>query len=241
MKVRGERECKDCGTRWSYYETGSVACPACESLRSVGVDDDRRLHTDAPVDLDLTAARAAAEDESLREAADRAGELAREYVRKRGFVDAGELVALDDRYLAAAELRHAAGAIGRRMDPTDDEAWYFLALLRGADADEPERPAPDEVPASMRDVRGLAYANAVREYRREMADWLDEQEGVLRDRSVLETLGSHVKRVRALDGAIDPDDAETLVAAARDASRYLRDGDDAALASARERLDRLAE
>jgi uncharacterized Zn finger protein (UPF0148 family) len=240
MKVRGERECKDCGTRWSYYETGTVACPACESLRSVGVDDDRRLHTDAPAELDLTEAREAVDD-SLREAADRAAELAREYVRKRGFVDAGELAALDDRYLAATELRHAAGTIGRRMDPDDDEEWYFLALLRGADADEPDRPAPDEVPASMRGVRGLAYANAVREYRREMADWLDEQGGESRDRSVLETLGSHVKRVRALDGEVDPDDAEWLAAAARDAGRYLREGDDEALASARERLDRLAD
>jgi len=240
MKVRGERECKDCGTRWSYYETGSVACPACGSLRSVGVDDERRLHTDAPVGLDLTDAREALDDESLREAADRAGDLAREYVRKRGFVDAGELVALDDRYLAAHELRHAADAIGRRMDRTDDEEWYFLALLRGADADEPERPAPDEVPASMRAARGLAYAEAVREYRREMADWLDERAGGTRDPSVLETLGSHVKRVRALDGEVDPDDAESLVAAARDVSRFLREGDDGALASARERLDGLA-
>ncbi|WP_135806987.1 DUF7117 family protein [Halorussus marinus] len=240
MKVRGERECKDCGARWSYYETGSVACPSCESLRSVGVDDERRLHTDAPVELDLSDARAALDDESLRETADRAGEVAREYVRKRGFVDAGELRALDDRYLTAHELRHAADAIGRRMDPSDEEEWYFLALLRGADAAEPDRPAPDEVPASMRGVRGLAYANAVREYRREMLDWLDEQPET-RDRSVLETLGSHLKRVRALDGEVDPTDAEALVAAARDASRFLREDDAEALASARERLDRLAE
>jgi DNA-directed RNA polymerase subunit RPC12/RpoP len=39
MKIRGERECKDCGARWSYYETGSVSCPECGSRRSVGVDD----------------------------------------------------------------------------------------------------------------------------------------------------------------------------------------------------------
>jgi len=38
MKIRGDRECKSCGTRWSYYETGSIECPACGSVHSVGVD-----------------------------------------------------------------------------------------------------------------------------------------------------------------------------------------------------------
>jgi DNA-directed RNA polymerase subunit RPC12/RpoP len=31
MKIRGERECTDCGTRWSYYDTASVECPQCGS------------------------------------------------------------------------------------------------------------------------------------------------------------------------------------------------------------------
>jgi hypothetical protein len=46
--------------------------------------------------------------------------------------------------------------------------------------------------------------------------------------------------VQALDGDVDPETAELLVEAARDVGRHLRDGDDDALASARERFDRLA-
>src|SRR6056297_1417065 len=57
MEIRGERECKDCGTRWSYYETGSVACPNCESVRSVGVDEERKRHTAGQATLDLTEVR----------------------------------------------------------------------------------------------------------------------------------------------------------------------------------------
>ncbi|UPV74679.1 TFIIB-type zinc ribbon-containing protein [Halorussus limi] len=257
MKVRGQRECKDCGARWSYYETGSVECPDCGSLRSVGVDEERSLHTDTPVEFDLTEVREDVGVRPLREVADRAGDLAGEYVRKRGFVRGGDLRPLDDTYLAAQELRHAADVVGRGLDLSDDEEWYFLALLRGADADpetDPEtdsRPAPDEVPASMHPIRGLAYADAVAEYRREMADWADERDSDERDseetegdreqgRDALETLGDHVKRVQALEGDVDADTAELLVAAARDVSRFLRESDDDALASARDRFGRLA-
>lgn len=261
MKVRGQRECKDCGARWSYYETGSVECPDCGSLRSVGVDDERNLHTDTPVEFDLTEVREDVDARPLREIAERAGDLAGGYVRKRGFVRGGDLRPLDDAYLAAQELRHAADVVGRGLDLSDDEEWYFLALLRGADAgdesvadaDSPtetapdQRPAPDEVPESMHPIRGLAYADAVAEYRREMADWVDEREqnddprNDAQARDALETLSDHVKRVQALDGDVDADTAELLVAATRDVSRYVREGDDDALVSARDRFGRLAE
>lgn len=246
MKVRGQRECKDCGTRWSYYETGSVECPSCGSLRSVGVDRERQFHTDSPAEFDLTEAREATET-SLRDAADRAAEIAREYVRKRGFVSGGDLLALDDTYIAAAELRHAADVVGRGLQLDDDEELYFLELLRATDGDDPDkRPAPGEVPESMHPIRGLAYAGAVAEYRREMADWLDSSGGsneagvAERGRDALETLHEHEKRVQALDGDVYPETAELLVEAARDVGRYLREGDDEALASARERFGRLA-
>ncbi|MXR22522.1 endonuclease Q family protein, partial [Halobacterium bonnevillei] len=61
MDVRGERECKSCGTRWSYFETGSVACPECGSVRSVGVGE-RSQHTDGNATLDLSDAQRAAAD-----------------------------------------------------------------------------------------------------------------------------------------------------------------------------------
>lgn len=237
MKVRGERECQDCGTRWSYYETGSVECPECGSLRSVGVEDERRLHTAKQADLDLTPARQAA-DESLRRSTEEAAELAREFTRGYGFVKGGDLQPLDDTYLAAMELRHVADLVGREMRPDDEEEYYLLVLLRGAE--EGKRPAPEEVPEALRSARGLGYADAVAEYRDDLRDYLDEHPDPPA-REVLETLGEHVKRVQALQGDVSPEDAERLVVVARDVGTYLRKDDEQSLVEARERLDALRE
>lgn len=237
MKVRGTRECRDCGTRWSYYETGSVECPECGSLRSVGVEEERRLHTATPVSFDLTRARNGLEGgESLRRAAELAVDATRGYTRQHGFVDRGELRALEDSYLAAMELRTVADAVGRARSVDDEEELYFLSLLRGAD--QGERPDPGEVPESLRDSRGLGCADAVREYRADLRAYLDEHpDGFARD--LLELLGTHVKRVRALDGDVPPAEGERLVEAARDLGRYLREDDEGALSRAEDRLDRL--
>ena len=235
MKVRGRRECKECGARWSYYDTGEAACPDCGSLHSVGVEEERALHTATAATLDLTPVRAAVDDEPTRRLADHAADRCRKFVRGYGFVDAGELQPLDETYLAAMELRHVAGELARRMDGTDDEEWYFAALLR---ADEGERPPAAEVPNSLAPMRGLAYANAVREYRSDLRAYLDEHP----DSAVggaQERLGEHVKRVRALDGDVPPREAETLVAVARDVGRYLAEGEEGALAAAESRLDGL--
>ena len=239
MKVRGQRECKDCGTRWSYYETGSVACPNCESLRSVGLDEERREHTDSPATLDLTEEREAVDAGPIREVAADAGERAREYVRKRGFIDAGELATLDETYLAAQELRHAADVYGRAFDPSDDEELYFLSLLRGADLGD--RPDPTEVPRSMHEVRGLAVGDALQEYHRDLSKWAKEHDRDGAGRSALETLGEHVRRVRALEGDVDPGTAESLVAAARELATYFREDDEDALVLAQDRLGRVSE
>lgn len=237
MKVRGTRECQSCGTRWSYFDTGSVECPACGSLRSVGVDDDRKLHTTSPVEFDLTDAREAVESGSLRTAAERAVDAAREYLRATGFVDGGELLPLSETYLAAGELRAVGDAVGRARAVDDEEEFYFLSLLRGADGGE--RPDAAAVPASMRDSRGLAYANAVREYRSDLRTYLEEHPDPAAS-DVSETLGAHVKRVRALDGDVPVEESEALVRIARALGRAVREDDETALAEARSRLDRLA-
>ena len=237
MRIRGQRECRSCGTRWSYYETGSVECPSCGSPRSVGVEDERRLHTASPVSLDLTEARNRLEsDESLREVADVAAEACREYVRGFGFVNAGELQYLEETYLAAMELRHVAGRVGRSMTLDDDEEFYFLSLLRGAD--HGDRPASDEVPDSLRSARGLAYARAVSEYRSDVRAYLDEHPHPLAS-EVLGPLDGHLKRVVALDGEVPTAESELLVRIAQDVGTYLREDDESALAEARDRLDRL--
>lgn len=236
MKVRGRRECVDCGARWSYYETGSVTCPDCGSVRSRGLDDERRLHTAGPAELDLSAVRTAVDERPLPEVADGAKATCLEYLRERGFVRAGELLPLDDTYLAAGELVHVADVVGRTMDLGDDEEWYLLELLGGADAGE--RPAPDEVPGSLRAARGLAVVDAVEDYRSELREWLDEHPHP-EATEPLAMLGEHGKRMRALQGDVPPAAAERLLSAVRDLSRYLRTGEEEALPTARERLDRL--
>ncbi|MFB6125274.1 MAG: TFIIB-type zinc ribbon-containing protein [Halanaeroarchaeum sp.] len=230
MEIRGERECRDCGARWSYYETGAVTCPECGSVRSRGVGD-RKRHTDAAVDLDLTEARSAA-DRSLEAAAETAVDACREYLRQRGFVAGGDLLSLDDTYLAAQELLHAATLLGAQLSVAEDEKRYLLVLLRGADVGD--RPAADDVPESIRAARGLGTATAVRDYRDEVRAWLEDDPGDV----VLETIGDHVTRVKALDGEVDPADADHLVAAARAYGEYCR-GDEEALEAARDALDHL--
>jgi len=236
MKLRGQRECKACGTQWSYYETGAISCPSCGSAHSVGTDNERTLHTATSATLDLTPVRADIDAEPIDRLARRASDRAREFTRGYGFIDAGRLQPLDDAYVTAMELKHAAAEVGRRIDVSDDEEWYFTELLR---ADEGRRPAPEAVPASMRAMRGLAYANAVREYRSNVRTYLEENPdpGVA---SALERLSAHLKRIRALDGDVAPRESETLLAAARSVGRYLADGDEGELAVAEERLDSLS-
>ncbi|MEE6209989.1 TFIIB-type zinc ribbon-containing protein [Salarchaeum sp. III] len=238
MEIRGERECKDCGTRWSYYETGSVTCPDCGSMRSVGTDDERVYHTDVASAFDLGSARTLAANATLAEAAAEAASAANAYARERGFVSGGDLRDLDDTYLAARELGYAASELERALSVDDDEEYYFLTLLRGA-ADG-ERPGERDVPASLTDVRGLAYATSVGEYRRELRSWLDTQDDEPDEAAaLLEALGDHVKRVKALDGGVPLDASERLVAAARAVGDCVRSGDDEDAERARSLLDDL--
>ncbi|MFB6084629.1 MAG: TFIIB-type zinc ribbon-containing protein [Halorientalis sp.] len=235
MKIRGDRECQSCGTRWSYYDTGSVECPQCGSLRSVGVDD-RTEHTASAVTLDLTEVRDRIDDDPLSDLATDAAERCREYVRQQGFIDAGDLRALDDTYLAALELVHAAAELDHSMRVDDDEEYYVLDLLRGADRGE--RPGPSAVPASMRAARGLAYARAVGDYHDDLRTYLDGDHDELA-RDLLGSLAEHRKRVEALDGDVSLADSEALIGAAQAVGHYLAEGDENALAQARHHLDNL--
>jgi len=237
MRVRGQRECRNCGTQWSYYEIGRVECPECGSLRSVGVEEERTLHTATPATLDLTDARNRLESgESVRQVAEAAAEACREYVRGIGFVDAGELQPLGDTYLAAIELRQVAGRIGRSMSLDDDEEFYLLSLLRGAD--HGERPSTDGVPDSLRAARGLACARAVSAYRSDLRTYLDDHPDPMAT-DVLGPLDSHLKRLEALNGDVPAGESELLVRIARGVGTYLREDDESALLAARDRLDRL--
>jgi len=232
MKIRGHRECRDCGHRWSYYETGEVACPDCGSMLSRGVDD-RTRHTDSVATLDLDRHRSTFGEVPIEEFADDLKGTLREYRRRRGFVSGGRLLELDDTYLAAAELRHAIDVYARRRDPTTDEELYVLDLLRGADAGE--RPGPDDVPASMAAARGLGDAESVDDYRTDAVVYLDDNPDP-EARRLFGQLREQVKRVEALQGDVSPVEAESLVAATRDLWRGISEGDETALATAADRL-----
>lgn len=236
MKIRGQRECKACGNLWSYYETGSVSCPVCGSIESVGIDQERSLHTATAATLDLTPVRRRVDSEPLRRLAETASNHAQEFTRGYGFIDNGRLRELDDTYLAAMELRSVASELTRRMEPSPDEERYFVDLLH---ADEGTRPDPEVVPRSMRAMRGLAYANACKEYRTDLRTYLNEHP----DSTVTGTIGrlsSHIKRIRALQGGVEPNEAERLVSIARTIGQYLSEGEEGALVRAEQRLDALA-
>ncbi|NHX37688.1 MULTISPECIES: DUF7117 family protein [Halolamina] len=244
MKIRGERECKNCGTRWSYYETGETACPDCGSLRSVAVDDERRRHTDSPAEIDLTPHRSALGDGAdLVDVAEGIESDCRAYLRKRGFIRKGELLPLDDTFLAVQELRAALADYrraervgGDRSVPDRDAAeGYLLDLVQGADSGE--RPAPAEVPEALAPARGLAYATAIGAYREDVATYLDDEPDE-DARRLLGRIRDQQKRLDALGGDLPPETVESLVRACRDLERYLN-GEEGALATARQRLDEL--
>lgn len=237
MQIRGRRRCQDCGHEWSYFDTGSVTCPDCGSLRSVGTGD-RQRHTDASVELDLSNHRATLDGVTdLDDVADELKSTLREYVRRRGFVRGGDLRTVDDTLLAAAELLHAVDVFERiRGPPGDSVRLYLIDLLSGADAGE--RPDPSAVPDAMADARGLAYAEVLDRFCTDLGKWLDDNPDPAGER-VRESLDTHVRRVSAVYGDVSPAESEALVRAARDLVAYLTTEDEAALATAEERLSGL--
>ena len=236
MRIRGRRRCKDCGREWSYFETGTVNCPDCGSLRSVGMGD-RERHTDSPVELDLSSHRAALDEHTdVGDVADELKTTLRDYVRQRGFVRGGNLLSVDDTVLAAAELTHAVDVFERTRDPDDATHLYVLELLRNADAGE--RPPPSAVPDSMVGARGLAYASVLSEFCTDLGTWLDDNPDPVA-RRVREAIETHVKRVEAIHGDVPAEESEALVCASRDLVTYLTDDDETALSRARDRLSNL--
>lgn len=232
MEISGERKCQACGTRWSYYETGEISCPDCGSLRSVGVDE-RRTHTAGTATLELSTLAADIDTDSLESLAERATERTASYIRTVGFIDAGELQILSETYVGACELRRVGTTIGRLLRVSEDEELYFLRLLRGVE--DGERPPPGAVPESFYPERGLAATAAVDAYLTDLRRVYDDREKPV-DR-VLSGVTTQKKRIDALDGDVDPAEADRLVETVRDLGIYLRSGDETALARALDRVE----
>jgi uncharacterized Zn finger protein (UPF0148 family) len=232
MDIHGNRKCTACGARWSYYETGEIACPECGSIKSVGVEE-RRTHTAGTTELDLVGVMADIETATTRELAERAAEETARYIRTVGFIDAGSLEPLSDTYVGACELRRVSVTIGRVLELDTAEELYFLSVLRGVD--DGDRPAAGEVPESFHPARGLAATAAVDAYLTDLRRIYEDREQPVDQ--VLSWVTTERKRIDALDGAVDPTDADRLVNTVRDLGRYLRTDDETALARAIDSID----
>jgi len=264
MEIRGQRLCQACHTEWSYYETGSVACPHCGSLRSVGRDAERRLHTDTPAALPLATFRGRIAEESVAAYADDLKSVLREYTRKRGFINGGELKPLDDRYLTARTLLHTVDILARRQTQTADAELYLVSLYEtladdaavdtnntsDTTVDDTDTNMTDtdgdglalaaaQVPSDLRAAWGVAVADAVAAYCSDLRTWLDATPDEAAA-TTLSQLRDHVNRLNALHGDVEPAVAADLVVSTRAVGRYLRTGDDASLTAARDRLTRLS-
>ena len=118
------------------------------------------------------------------------------------------------------------------MQIGEEEELYFYELLGGADSGE--RPPPEAVPETLRPERGLAVTAGVEAYVRDLRRAVEQRESAVD--SVLSGVTARRKRVEALDGDVDPAEAEELVRTLRDLSAYLREGDETALARAQKRV-----
>jgi hypothetical protein len=92
-----------------------------------------------------------------------------------------------------------------------------------------------DVPESLRAERALAAAAAVETYLTDLRRVREDREESV-DR-VLSAVTARRKRIEALDGDVEPAEAETLVRAVQDLSAYLREDDETALARALDRIE----
>ena len=239
MKIRGTRQCNSCDTKWSYYDTGSVACPACGSIRSVGVDEERKQHTDTPVTLEVDSIKQqlAADSTSINDVAPELLRTLRSYTRKRGFIRGGTLRELDEQYLGTHELIHATDICTRSHRTTELDELYVLELFTAVS--EGSRITHTDVPQRLHPARGAGYTDAVSAYRRDLDIYLESTPDA-DAKDAVTRLQTHLKRADALEGDIPLETAETLVMFAHEIAAYLLDADSDALASARNRLDRLS-
>lgn len=230
MRIRGERACRNCGTHWSYFETGAIECPDCGSLASAGRSEPAE-HTDGAVELDLSSSRQALADRPLEAVTGDIRETCRSYLQGRGFIREGVIQPLDDAFLRAAELKQVCHALERTQTVEEECELYFLQLLRSE-----ERPGPERVPGALQEARAAGFADALERYCRDLRRYARWNQATSEQRAAIESLEAHTRRLALLEGRVDPVQVESLVRAARDVADGLT-GNETALATGRRRLE----
>ncbi|MFB6253304.1 MAG: hypothetical protein ABEI06_01680 [Halobacteriaceae archaeon] len=207
MEIKGYRECRECGHQWSYYETGNVQCPECGSIKSTGLDE-RTLHTNNPVEIDITSIQSLVSNDEFRQAGQRAAKEARNYTIKRGFIHKGDLIRCDERIFSCHELRNLGNYINRTASITEETEYYFIETIQAVK--NSGRPDQQAIPKNLRSIRGLAYARAAKDYLNDVTTWIEYADHELPSGGVLERTKENIKRVEALDGDISIGDSERI-------------------------------
>ncbi|MFB6186034.1 MAG: hypothetical protein ABEI86_04100 [Halobacteriaceae archaeon] len=207
MEIKGYRECRECGHQWSYYETGNIQCPECGSIKSTGIDE-RRLHTNTPVEIDITSIQSLVSNDEFRQAGQLAAEEARNYTIRRGFIQEGELIQCDDRIFSCHELRNLGNYINRTTSITDETEYYFIETIQAVK--NKGRPDQQAIPMKLRSIRGLAYARTAKDYLNAVMTWVEYTDQQPPSRGVFERTKENIKRVEALDGDISVRDSERI-------------------------------
>ena len=191
MEIRGERECLECGSTWSYFESREVCCPECGSIKSQSMSSPRMDNT---TDIDLVDSEVLGGlSDDLDSALSTLEERCREYTGKTGFVERGDLKPPSPRYVMACEVKQIA-AIYDANQLTGDDRRYFVDLVHGLrDGEPPEKPSGE-----LEYIHNTAIAETVRDYATEV-------ERYARKRSVdvpgeMERARSLAKRTLATEG-----------------------------------------
>ena len=223
MRARGRRKCHSCGTLWSYFDAGSITCPSCGSARSEGTDTEPVLHTAGAATFDPTGIRQLLEAEDITTAIRELEPRCRVYLRDAGFIDHGTLLPLEDSVVAIAELLESATHLDmpQAAPPSVELEAYLFDLVESAMGGP--RPGGEAVPDQARHIRALGVARAVRMYFGECHRWMRARKR--NGHPAIGAVRTHIARIEALEGDIDPSSAEAILDATRAIGEGLRHDD----------------
>jgi hypothetical protein len=229
MQFTGHRRCKQCASEWSYFETGSVSCPECGAIKSTGIGGPEP-HTAQHTSLEL-APYWEVTDEEVRIESDKIRRAVTEFLSEYGFIKGGDFLPLHDEVLAAGELRHAAYRYNTLGDPSEEVEHYLLGLLRAVMGES----RPTSPPDVLKQARGRGTADILEQFLRDMRQWTQAR-AATELMPIRESFRTHLHRIQALEGDVDPVVLSRLIQSARAVQQYIAREDQQSLSKARDHL-----